>query len=179
VSARLFVDETKAKGYVVVAAVAPASDLVKLRNQIRGLVLPGQFSLHMKDERDSRRRLIADTVVRMTPLGVTATIYDAGRRGPTELDRRGRIIAALVEDALKAHDRVEITFDLDETLRGFDRQRMIESTRGMSDRITYGHAHRNSEPLLAIPDALAWCWARGGDWRRRIGPVIREVRDDV
>ncbi|WP_228516893.1 hypothetical protein [Curtobacterium sp. VKM Ac-1376] len=23
------------------------------------------------------------------------------------------------------------------------------------------------EPLLALPDAVGWAWAKGGDWRRR------------
>jgi hypothetical protein len=34
-----------------------------------------------------------------------------------------------------------------------------------------------SEPLLAIPDAVGWAWARGGDWRRRAQPMIGEVID--
>jgi hypothetical protein len=31
--------------------------------------------------------------------------------------------------------------------------------------------------LLAIPDAIAWCWAKGGDWRRRIESVVTDVRE--
>jgi hypothetical protein len=74
-----------------------------------------------------------------------------------------------------------MVFDLDETLRQFDRQCLIEATRaaGAGDRISYQHAHRRSEPLLAIPDALAWCWAKGGQWRRRVEPVITGVHRDV
>jgi len=26
--------------------------------------------------------------------------------------------------------------------------------------------------MLAIPDVIAWCWARGGDWRHRIAPIV-------
>lgn len=178
-TARLFVDETKAKGYVVVAAVAPATDLTRLRRELSKLVLPGQLALHMKGERDARRRQIADTIVRMGATGMSAIVYDAGRRGPTERDSRGRCITALVDDTLSRYEQAEIVFDLDETLRQFDRQRMIECTRGLGDRITYRHAHRHTEPLLAIPDAIAWCWAKGGDWRRRIEPVVDQVRTDI
>ncbi|WP_269306449.1 hypothetical protein [Aeromicrobium sp. HA] len=43
--------------------------------------------------------------------------------------------------------------------------------------ITYSHQTLASQPLLALPDVIAWCWARGGDWRRRVQPVISEKRD--
>jgi hypothetical protein len=31
--------------------------------------------------------------------------------------------------------------------------------------------------VLALPAAIAWCWANGGDWRRRIEPVVIDVRE--
>lgn len=43
--------------------------------------------------------------------------------------------------------------------------------------MTYEHATATAEPLLAIPDAIAWAWAwaRGGDWRRRVQPVVERI----
>ena len=75
-------------------------------------------------------------------------------------------------------DGASIVFDLDSTLVSWDRQRMIELTRaaGAQDRITYRHASRHQEQMLAIPDVIAWCWARGGDWRRRVEPVVIAVQ---
>ncbi len=60
----------------------------------------------------------------------------------------------------------------------WDRQTLLELTRSahVRERVTYGHSDRQTELLLAIPDAVAWCWARGGDWRRRIQPILRDVR---
>ena len=42
----------------------------------------------------------------------------------------------------------------------------------------YGHPvpWNTAFPLLTVPDAIAWCWARGGAWRERIQPVVRYVR---
>jgi len=34
-----------------------------------------------------------------------------------------------------------------------------------------------SEPLLWIADATAWCVGAGGDWARRIAPVLAGVID--
>ncbi|WP_284750810.1 hypothetical protein [Arthrobacter sp. efr-133-R2A-120] len=177
-SSHIYVDETKAKGYLVAAATGIPSQLAVSRKEIGALILPGQRSLHMKAESDARKRKIANTIVTMgETLGIKAVIYDAGRDG-TEKERRSRCLKALVNDAAK-YERAKIVFDLDETLRSWDRQQMIELTRaaGAGERISYEHYVRNSEPLLAIPDTIAWCWARGGEWRARIRPVVQDVID--
>jgi hypothetical protein len=35
-------------------------------------------------------------------------------------------------------------------------------------QMIYEHLRPFEEPLLWIPDAIAWAWGAGGDWRRRI-----------
>ena len=52
-----------------------------------------------------------------------------------------------------------IVFDLEETFRSSDRQRLIEYTRaGQSrGRVKYSHMSRNEELRLANPDIVAWC----------------------
>lgn len=177
-SVKMFVDETKAKSYLVVAAAGIHTELQTCGKELRSLILPGQRALHMNSESTPRRRAIADTVARMKDLGVAATIYDAGKRGPTDKDRRARCLGALVADAAALEADVRITFDLDETMTKWDRQKMIEFTRAADtrDRVTYLHRTRQTEMMLAIPDVVAWCWARGGDWRRRVEPVVSDVR---
>lgn len=177
-SVKMFVDETKAKSYLVVAAAGIHTELQTCGKELRSLILPGQRALHMNSESAPRRRAIADTVARMKGHGIEATIYDAGKRGTTEKDRRARCLGALVTDAAALQTDVRITFDLDETMAGWDRQKMIEFTRAANTqvRITYLHSPRQTEMMLAIPDVIAWCWARGGDWRRRVEPVVTDVR---
>lgn len=87
-SGHVFVDETKRRGYLLVAGVVSAEDLDPLRRSLRGLVLPGQRRQHMNDENDSRRRSIATAIA---VSGVQATIYDAGRRYRNERERRRAI----------------------------------------------------------------------------------------
>jgi hypothetical protein len=133
---------------------------------LRGLVLPGQRRLHMKDESESRKRSIATAIA---VSGVTATIYDAGRRYRDERERRAACLHALVLDAARRGDAM-LVLEQDDTLLNWDNQRLIEFTRAAGCRDTLRHEHRRaaSELLLATPDAVAWCWAKGGDWRRRI-----------
>lgn len=72
-----------------------------------------------------------------------------------------------------------LVLEQDDTLLSWDNQRLIEFTREArcQDTLCYEHRRAASELLLAAPDAVAWCWAKGGDWRRRIEPIVTDVRE--
>ncbi len=173
-SSHVFVDETKRRGYLLVASAVVPGELDATRRMLRGLVLPGQRRLHMKDESDSRKRSIATAIAVSR---ITATIYDAGRRHHTERERRAACLTALVVDAA-ARDDAMLVLEQDDTLVVSDRKLLYRATReaGCPD-LRYEHRRAAVEQLLALPDAIAWCWAKGGDWRRRIQPVVTHVRD--
>jgi hypothetical protein len=175
VSAHVFVDETKQRGYLLVAGVVVPGGLDPVRRVLRGLVLPGQRRLHMKDENDQRRRSIATAIA---VSGVTVTIYGAGRRYRNERERRAACQGSLITDAARRGDAM-LVLEQDDTLLGWDNQRLIEFTReaGCRDTLRYEHRRAASELLLAVPDAVAWCWAKGGDWRRRVEPIVTDVRE--
>ena len=61
----------------------------------------------------------------------------------------------------------------------FDNQKLIEYTRaaGCRDTLRYEHQRSHVEALLAVPDAIAWCWAKGGPWRTLIAPAVTAIRD--
>ena len=86
----VFLDETKRHGYVVAAVAVPPGDLAPLRSVVRGLVLPGQRRVHMKDERDSRRREIAAALVASAAASVTTARRHSSRACRTRLRRRQR-----------------------------------------------------------------------------------------
>lgn len=171
----VFVDETKNGDYLMVAAVAVPGDLKALRRTVAGLVMPGQRRLHMRKEGDSRRRLIADAIVRS---GITAVVFDAGRDYPHELDARQACLRGVITyaDQVGASDLV---LETDESLLVWDRRQLhsITGQVGCRDTLRYSHRRAHEESLLAIPDAVAWCWAKGGQWRNRIRPVVTSIRD--
>jgi hypothetical protein len=174
VAGHVYVDETKRHGYLLVASVVMPTDHTSIRRALQDLVLPGQRRLHMKAERDPRRRAIAATIVAS---GVQATIYDASRGYKTERDARAACLEAVVADAaVEGHTLLII--EQDDTLVSWDNQKLIEYTRAARcrDSLRYEHRRAASEQLLAIPDAIAWCWANGGDWRRRIEAAVERVR---
>jgi len=174
VNGHVYLDETKRHSYLVAAAFVLPAVQDELRRVVRGLVLPGQRRLHMKDERDSRKRAIAAALV---AAGVQATVYDAGVRYSTERLRRAACLQGVVQDAAGRGDTL-LVLEQDDSLVSWDSQQLIELTRaaGCRDTLHYVHRRAADEPLLAIPDAIAWCWAKGGDWRRRIAPTVSAVR---
>lgn len=167
-----FIDETKAKGYVVVAVACPDATLAAARRTIGKLILPGQRSIHMKRESARRRRQIADTVCTLREVGVTAVVLDAGRGPEPEIARRERTLCAVVHRVANT-DAAHLIVDLDQSLLARDARVLATAIRDShADSITYSHQMLASQPLLALPDVIAWCWARGGDWRRRVTPII-------
>lgn len=151
------------------AAVA-ITDLDTIRRAVTGLILPGQRRLHMVRERAGRRRLILSTFV---TLGIEAVVYDAGRNYPTEREARTACLTAIVNDL--AGQDARLVIEQDDSLLQSDEATLYRLTRG-SNTLHYDHQRAASNSLLAIPDAVAWTWAKGGDWRRRADPLVSTVR---
>lgn len=83
--AHIYVDESKRREYLVVAAVVSLGDLGNSRDRLRELLLPRQPRLHFRDERGARKHRIISAVLE---LDVRADIYVA--------DLAGGVVDALV-----------------------------------------------------------------------------------
>lgn len=170
----VYVDETKRRGYVMAAAAVLGDDLTPTRAVVQSLLMPGQHHLHMKDESDGRKETIAAAFA-LASLWVT--VYDAGGRHRNQMHARAACLHALVEDIAASSSETLIVLDQDDTLVHSDRQLLYRSVRavGREHQVRYEHRRSDTELLLGIPDAFAWCWAKGGRWRSLIQPVVRVV----
>lgn len=74
-------------------------------------------------------------------------------------------------------DATRLVLEQDDSLLAWDARRLWEITGqvGCRDTLRYSHARASEELLLAVPDAVAWCWAKGGHWRDRIRPAVTGV----
>lgn len=177
-SGHVFVDETKARDYLLVAVALGSADLRTARAEIRSLTMPGQARLHMHRESDSRRRKILAAISR---LPVEATIFravDADRPRRKEAERRRACLQELVTGAIR-DARTTICLEHDDSMIQVDRRVLIAVTKAhrSEDALLYRHDRAASEPLLALPDAIAWAWARGGEWRPRCEEMVTKVVD--
>jgi len=170
VGSHLLVDETKAKGYVVVVVACPDEALAVARKEIRRLILPGQRSVHMKQEGDRRRRQIIDVVVGLADQDVSATIVrvDGGGREGLLRERALREVVAIARESPDA----QLVLDLDPGQLVRDRRVLSRAIAASGATASFRHAALAAEELLTLPDVVAWCWSRGHVWRRRILPVI-------
>ena len=53
---------------------------------------------------------------------------------------------------------------------------LLTRKAGSRSGMTYEVLRAHEEGLLAIADVAAWCWAKGGDWKRRIQPIVCDLR---
>ncbi|VTR75676.1 hypothetical protein [Cellulomonas hominis] len=171
----VYVDESKAADYLLAATMVEPGRVPAARSAVRALVPPRQNRLHMRHEPDRRRRTILSALGR---LDVATTLYRAAASpASTQIERRRACLARLVADVAGRSDRLVI--ESDETQDARDRRDLIELTRaaGCRDTLRYEHLRAGQEPLLSVPDVVAWSWARGGEWRRRASGIVTAVVD--
>lgn len=170
-----FIDESARRNvYILAAALVNPGDLGELRRVMRSLLIPGAREVHFAKENHSRRRAVADAVAR---LDLQVHIYSSECKRLCEAARQLCMIR-LTED-LVAYGAHRMVLDTRNTLRGADRDRRDQETirtvlgkQPSATCLTYEHVSSTSEELLWVADVAAWCWGAGGDWRRRIAPVI-------
>lgn len=68
-----------------------------------------------------------------------------------------------------------LILEQDDSLLAWDRRQLYRLARPLVGDVQYRHSRAADELLLCVPDAIAWCWAKGGDWRRRIVPLVEAV----
>jgi hypothetical protein len=170
----VYVDESKRSDYLVIAAAIMPPDLTSARRDMTDLLLGGQSRLHMVKENAGRQRKILGVVAE---LKVAVTIYQAPRgSAKAERDLRRRCLDRLVAD-LAPRGHAQLALELDETLLAWDRKVLHAAMQReqRADSLRYRHERAAAEPLLAIPDAVAWAWGKGGDWRRRAEANVVDV----
>lgn len=166
-----FVDEHSARGYLLAAALLPTEQKTELRRLLNELRMPGQNRIHFVDERDSRRRLILTAITVMKP---AITIVKSGTKN--QKIARENCLRALMSHASRL-GVIKVTFERDESVLQFDKRVLFRESQRLEPhrRVNYAHENPRSEPLLWIPDAVAWSFVKGGDWRRRISPLMENV----
>lgn len=172
--ARVYVDECKAKGYYIAAAVVMPHDATALDKSIRQLNRPGQRRIHFTKESDSSKRKLISEVTRM---GLTVVVYQV--KGQPDRAARPLCINALVDDLVSA-ECAHLILERDASLEKADRQMIAAALdRNGGYALRYEHTAPNDHALLWISDMVAWCCYKGGEWLRRVQPMIADIRSVI
>lgn len=160
----ILVDESKAKKYILCAVQIDQSDSPIARQTVNRSRKKGQDSVHFVSESAARKKQILGIYKQIE---MTCTYYVVA--GLTEGESRKLCLEALVED-LEINENYSIILDMDENHLKSDRSHIAKSLakRGMTAHVEYRHAEPKSEALLWLPDALAWTYAKGSDWKKEL-----------
>jgi hypothetical protein len=174
VSVHVFVDESKSKGFLLAATYVPCGSVSRLRAEVAGLHLPEQVRIHFTSESPKRRKQILAALIAAGD--ISTIIYDATAY---EADGKAGRDAAIAQMAASAAQipAARLVLERDDSVVDQDRQ-MIKAqliAAGVVSQVGYDHLRAREEPLLAIPDAVAWCWAKGGEWRKLADPLVQDV----
>jgi hypothetical protein len=167
---QVFVDESERREYLVCAVVV-RGDVGRLRTSVRRLCRPGQRRVHFSKESDPRRRSVLSALVE---LGVQARVYTS----PSSVkESREMCLSALIAD-IAPGGAERLVIESRRTMDHLD-DAVIKAAlrRSGTGRLTFQHATAHQEPLLWLPDAIGWAVGRGGDWKRRVEPLLEKVVD--
>ncbi|WP_344029692.1 hypothetical protein [Leucobacter iarius] len=167
----VFVDESKAREFILAASFTSSSSHAETNQKLRGLVRRGQRRIHFKSESDSsRKRLLSE----MAALDVTAQVYIAPHQVPAAA--RTQCLEHLIDDLVDS-SASRLILERNESVQVSDRRviRARLDQRNYRRSLSYDHASPHEYPLLWVSDAVAWCCQAGGDWRRRSEPLIGGV----
>ncbi|BCB79079.1 hypothetical protein ACFQ1L_12200 [Phytohabitans flavus] len=168
-------DESVRGGYLLAATTVAPVHLAVVRRCLRALLMPGERRVHFQAESDPRRRKI---VSELTSLHVETVIYVARGRD----DRaRAACLSRAVEDCRRLGAQRLVLESRGQAQDRKDRRTIAQvlagGQHGLKDPMAYLHLQCYEEPALWIPDAVAWCYGAGGQWRMRVGPLIKEIVD--
>lgn len=166
----VFVDENKSRGLLMAAAACSSGVVNAYRRTMSGLLLPRQRRLHFFKESPARQRKILAVIAGLdvqVKLYATATADRAGRE---------RCLGAIVESAAGVAERVVI--ERDESTLDFDKQVLYRAVRRHDcvESLVYELLAPHHDPLLWIPDAIAWSWAKGGEWRHLVASYSELIK---
>lgn len=158
-----YIDESMRGGiYLIGVTTSVQSDLAANRDALRRMRMPGQRRIHFTSESDSRRRKILSG---LSGLNAESVVYLSDDRD------QGAARAAILTLAVRQlceEGVIDLTIESRSGQDHRDRS-TIFGALGADRALIYRHVSAAEEPMLWVPDAIAWAYGRGGDWRQRIG----------
>ena len=165
-----FLDESNRSRYFLACALVVPRALNPTRTALRSMLLPGQRRLHFNAESERRQR---ELLGRMCSLDLVVRVYEMRAR---ERTARPALLAALLAD-LKDLSVERLVIESREGRDHLDREVIASMQRHgrASLALVYERLRPYEEPLLWVSDATAWAVGAGGDWQRRVAPIITNL----
>jgi hypothetical protein len=165
-----FIDESvRGSKYLLAAVIVDHTRHQDIRRELKSLRQFGRSSLHMHREVIGRKRLIASSVAQME---ITCVLAVQELSGQSLMSARIKCL-----NELSGHELVRSTSQLTlETSNSIelDKKILSNSAYEFSGKFPhYRHLSSAQEPLLWLPDIIAWCAGKGGEFENIVKPLLR------
>ena len=166
-----YVDESARSQYMLCGVNVQQSNLAEIRGALKTLTQRGKSRVHMYEESRGRQYSIAREIGQ---LNVSAWLISVANTTCKQPASRFLALEALVEIRALQESRI-IVLENSNSMRR-DNRTLNEISRNTSFQFPhYRHMNSRYEPLLWLPDIVAWCYGRGGPWRDAVEPLVDEV----
>lgn len=163
VAQHVFVDESKARGYLLVAVAVDDRDVTRLRKTMRSMLLKGQSRIHFRKEQPARRRAIL-SALGQNPLDITVIRSSL----LAENEARNECFTALVT-GIHWPPSSRLVIEQDDSRIHADRAIVQSALQALAgERPRYEVTPSHSEPGLWAADAVGWAIQRGNEWAQRV-----------
>jgi hypothetical protein len=164
-----FGDESTSSKYLLAAALVEARDLDALRATMRSLRVRGARRNHFNNENDRQRKKV---ICGLRDMAAGILVIDATAAAAP----RDAALECLVDHLAKAGAQ-RLVLERDDSVAAADKKTIRDRCiiAGCAGTLSYELMRAHEDALLEIPDAIAWCLQRGGQWALRVRPFISET----
>lgn len=159
-----FVDESIEKQYRLCLVAVPTSELNVTRKSLSTLRLKGQKRIHMSKESDARKVQILNHIQKMENWKCIILETKVSRLSNSEARQRLFFLAS----SHKLWKSITHLVIEDSTDRDRDQSTLTWIKNNSEHKIDFDFAKPSEDECLWLADALAWAYAKGGNWRKKI-----------
>ena len=166
-----YIDESARSGYILAGVNVPQTQQNAIRRVLRNLRAPDSSHIHMYRESRRRQEMISNIVAELDLKAWVISVAPETAKEPLARD----LAMKSISEIQSIRNSGILTLDY------INRHRADNSIlRNIAQNADYQfphYRHMNSrhEPLLWLPDIVAWCYGRGGPWRDAVEPLVDEV----
>lgn len=169
-----FVDESFRRDYLVCAVIVEARQVTSARQQAVQLLRRGQSRVHMAKESAANRRVI---LARVSNMSVNANVVTVSVADRSQRTARDLCLRRLVIELLDAGVTRMVIESCDQDRRDTQVIGDALATAGRTGALEVQHLRPHDEPMLWLPDVIAWAFGNTEPWRRLVAALIaRETR---
>lgn len=168
-----FVDESLRPGrYLLGCVIVEASVAGPMRRQVRKLLLPNERRLHIrKSDRPQRLRILGT----IAEWDFDARVYECRHRESVGAEEARQLaVERIVTDLQQAGADTTMYIERREGADEHDRSTIIR-VRQRQPPLDFHHLRPTEDPLLWLPDCIAWAIGAGGEWSRALGDGVSVI----